>query len=261
MKSYIDRIYKTRFFWTHLAKAELKYKFRRSKLGILWTFLNPLLLTLLMTIVFGTVFGMSYADYAPYILSGLIVWELISSSVIGGGNTFLIADPYIRQCNHPIIIYPLKSALVNTGTFLIATNALVIWMLFVAPQNILLGVMTIPLTTILYFFFSWGIVSIASFVNTKFRDYPQVMSLVMQGLWYVSPVFFRGEMFKTNAYLEILFNLNPITHILNLVREPFLYGRLPSLMSYLYTVIIILVIWGVAVVKIRKEEKQVIFYL
>lgn len=261
MKNYIDKIYSTRYFWLHLAKAELKYKFRRSKLGILWTFVNPLLLTLLMTIVFGTVFGMSYTDYAPYILSGLIVWELLTVSVIGGGNSFLTAEPYIRQCSHPIVIYPLKSALVNTGSFFIAINALIIWMLFVAPQNIILGIMTLPLTIVLYFLLSWGIVCTASFINTKFRDYPQVMALVMQVLWYVSPVFFRREMFTSNEYLKILFNLNPVTHILSLVREPFLYGKLPSAMNYLYTMIIIIIVWSVAIINIRRQEREIIFYL
>lgn len=261
MKNYINRIYETRYFWTHLAKAELKYKFRRSKLGILWTFLNPLLLTALMTIVFGTVFNMSYTDYAPYILSGLIIWDLLSASVIGGGSSILGAEAYIRQCNHPVIIYPLKSAIVNTFSFLLAMNALSIWILFVAPENILLGVITIPLTGLLYFFLSWGIVIIASIINTKFRDYPQIMALIMQALWYISPVFFRGGMFMSNKHLEVLFNINPITHILNLVREPFLNGRLPSVMNYGFTIILILIVWGIAILKIRKEEKDIIFYL
>ena len=261
MKEYFLKIYETRHFWIHLSKAELKYKFRRSKLGILWTFLNPLLLTLLMTVVFGTVFKMSYTDYAPYILSGLIVWDVLSSAVIGGGSAIMGAEPYIRQCNHPIIIYPLKAALVNTASFFIAINALVIWMLFVAPENILIGLICIPLTSIFYFFLSWGIIIISSFINTKFRDYQQVMALVMQALWYVSPVFFRGEMFTTNKSLELLFKLNPITHILNLAREPFLYGRFPSAISYLYVAIVILFIWIIALLKLKKEEKRMIFYL
>ena len=253
MKQYIKRIYDTRYFWTHLAKAELKYKFRRSKLGILWTFLNPFLLTLLMTIVFGTVFNMSYTDYAPYILSGIIVWDLLSGSVIGGGSSFLVSDPYIRQCNHPVIIYPLKSALVNSISFIIAIMGLFLWIVVAAPQNIFLGIITIPLTGMMYFMLSWGIIIIASFINTKYRDYPQIMSLVMQAVWYVSPVFFRGEMFTANKYLVMLFNLNPVTHILNLVREPFLYGRLPEGISYLYTLLIIAFVWIIAIYKVRKS--------
>lgn len=261
MKEYINKIYETRYFWTHLSKAELKYKFRRSKLGILWTFLNPLLLTALMTVVFGTVFNMSYTDYAPYILSGLIVWDLLSASIIGGGASIMVAEQYIRQCNHPIIIYPLKSAIVNTISFFISINALIVWMIFVSPENILLGIITLPLTAVFYFALSWGLVVIASFINTKFRDYQQVMALAMQALWYVSPVFFRGEMFTNNKHLELLFNLNPITHILNLVRNPFLYGKFPSAMSYLYIFIVILVVWIIAFIKLKKEEKNMIFYL
>lgn len=261
MKEYFVKIYNSRYFWIHLAKADLKYKFRRSKLGILWTFLNPLFLTLLMTIVFGTVFNIPYGEYAPYILSGLTVWELLTSSVIAGGNAILVGDAYIRQFNHPISIYPLKGALVNIVSFLIANISLIIWLLFSNPENIILGLVTLPLTTILYFLIAWPIVIIASFINTKYRDYPQVMALVMQALWYVSPVFFRGDMFQKSVQLKNFFYNNPITHILNLVREPFLYGKLPSAMDYGHVIVLILVLSIFAIVKIKKNEKDIIFYL
>lgn len=261
MKEYFLKIYQTRYFWIHLSKADLKYKFRRSKLGILWTLLNPLLLTVLMTVVFGTVFKMSYLDYAPYILSGLVVWELLSNSVIAGGNAILSGETYIRQCSHPVSIYPLKSAIVYTISFLIGIIGVIIWVLFSAPQNIILGILTLPLTTIMYFFLSWPTVIIASFINTKYRDYPQVMALIIQALWYVSPVFFKDKMFKSSALLEKFFNMNPITHILNLVREPFLYGKLPSTSSYLYVLLIIVILTLVAHIYIKKNEKDIIFYL
>lgn len=261
MKKYLIKVYNARYFWIHLANSDLKYKFRRSKLGILWTILNPLLLTLLMTMVFGTVFNVSYGQYAPYILSGLIAWELITNSVIAGGSSILAGEAYIRQFDHPIVIYPLKTALVNTVSFLLGNIGLIGWIIFSYPENIILGIITLPLTTLLYFFVSWPIVIIASFINTKYRDYPQIMALVMQGLWYISPVFFQGEMFRTNKYLKDFFEWNPITHILNLVREPFLYGRLPSYNDYLYMIVIILVLFLFAILKIRKHEKEIIFYL
>lgn len=223
--------------------------------------MNPLLLTLLMSTVFGTVFNMSFTDYAPYVLSGLIVWELVSASFIGGAHSILGGEQYIRQFNHPVIIYTLKSALVFTITFLIAMISLTIWMLFMSPEYVLIGLITLPLTTLLYFCLSWAITTIAGFTNAKYRDYPQVIALVIQALWYVSPVFFKKEMFTSNSSLETLFNLNPVAHILDLVRNPFLYGTMPTLSNYLFTIGTIIVLTLVATAVNKKNQNKVIFYL
>ena len=223
--------------------------------------MNPLLLTLLMSTVFGAVFKMEFADYAPYILSGLIVWELISSSVIGGGYSIMTGEQYIRQFNHPVIIYTLKSALVTTITFAIAMASISIWMLVTEPVNVILGFITLPLTTLLYFFLSWSITTIAGFTNVKYRDYPQVMALVVQAVWYVSPVFFKKEMFTSNSELEFLFDMNPITHILALIREPFLYGKMPSTLNYCITMGTIIFFALIAIWVNKKNRKKVIFYL
>lgn len=261
MNGYLKKIYKTRFFWAHLARAELNNKFRRSKLGILWSFMNPLLLTLLMSTVFGTVFNMSFVDYAPYVLSGLIVWELISASFIGGGMSIMTGEQYIRQFNHPIIIYTLKSAIVYVVTFCIAMASLIIWMLFMYPENVIIGLVTLPLTSLIYFFMSWSITTIAGYTNVKYRDYPQVIALVIQAVWYVSPVFFKKEMFTSNPTLEKLLHLNPITHILALVREPFLYGKMPSWSNYAFTIASIFVLMAIAIWINKKNQDKVIFYL
>ncbi|KAA8996589.1 ABC transporter permease [Paenibacillus spiritus] len=261
MGEYIVKIFQTRYFWSHLVRAELKNKFRRSKLGILWTFLNPLLLTALMSTVFGVVFKMTFSDYAPYVLSGLIVWDLISASFIGGGYSIMTGEQYIRQFNHPIVIYTLKSALVSTITFVIAMASLVLWILFANPQNILIGLISLPLSVFLFFFLSWAIITIAGYSNAKYRDYPQVMALVIQAVWYVSPVFFKREMFTSSPLLEKAFYYNPITHILNLIRNPFLQGVMPSASDYTFTLITILMFGVIAVFVNNKNKDKVIFYL
>ncbi|MEG1584669.1 MAG: ABC transporter permease, partial [Anaerovorax sp.] len=75
MKEYLQKLYESRFFWVHLAKLELKNKFRRSKLGFMWTFLSPFLLTMIMSVVFSTVFHQDILTYTPYILSGILFWD------------------------------------------------------------------------------------------------------------------------------------------------------------------------------------------
>lgn len=261
MKEYFHKIYATRYFWSHLAVNDLKSRFRRSKLGLLWTVLQPLLLTMILSVVFSTVFGQALGTYATYILSGIVVWDLLQASVVGGGNALFGSEQYIRQFNHPMTIYTLRYTILNLATFLMELIALVIWVLFVQPENLILAFFTLPLTLVFYFPLVWGFVTIAGYSGAKYRDYPQVMLLVMQMLYYFSPVFLKQEMFIKSEALLALFQINPVTHVLNILRYPFVYMQMPQTADYLYVLAadIVVVAWAVRVN--RKNEKKVIFYL
>lgn len=261
MKEYWIKIYKTRYFWSHLAKCELKARFRRSKLGLLWTVLQPLFLTMIMAFVFSTIFRQPLGEYAVYILSGMVVWNMINAGIIAGGSSILSAEQYIRQFNHPITIYSLRSAVLNIVTFLIEFIALVIWIAISNPTNLLWGILTLPLNIILFFALSWSLTTIAGFTNCKYRDYPQVMGLIMQTLWYMSPVMFQQSVFNSNKYLQLLYEFNPITHILNLIRKPMLYGQLPDGYDYLYVILSAICFAAFAYYIHNKNEKKIIFYL
>lgn len=261
MKEYVRKLYEARFFWSHLARIELKNKFRRSKLGILWTFVSPLCLTAIMSVVFATAFKVDLASYAPYILSGILCWEVFGGAFVGGSYSIVSNDAYIRQFNHPITIYTLKSAIVITVSFLISLIALALWTLFIAPVNLLVALFTLPTTLILFFIFAWSGVTIAAMTCTKFRDYPQMAPLILQALWYISPVFFQEEMFATNPILHQWFNMNPITHMLFLIRAPFLSGQLPTATNYLVSILFVAVIALLAVRVNKKNARDIIFYI
>ena len=146
LRQYLMRIYGARYFLIHVVRWDLKYKFRRSKLGILWTVLQPLLLTLIMGAVFSYVFQQDMKTYAPYILSGTLVWEIIQNAFITNSTSFVAAEAYIRQYAHPIALYPLRAAMVSMSTFFIASIALLAWSAILDPENILLALLSLPPT-------------------------------------------------------------------------------------------------------------------
>lgn len=223
--------------------------------------IQPMAITLILSFVFSTIFNQPMGDYAVYVLSGMVVWDLITISFNGGGGSLISAEAYIRQFNHPKTIYTLRSALVYVYTFLIELVGLIIWLLFVEPKNILLGIATLPLTLVLIFIFTWEITTVAGYTNAKYYDYPQLIALILQAVYFISPVFLRTEMFVERAGLNWVYTLNPITHILNLIRAPFLYGQLPELFDYGYTVLVITLV-GLAAFRInKKHEKTIIYYL
>ncbi len=261
MKKYLQKLYESRFFWLHLARLELKNKFRRSKLGIMWTFLSPFLLTIIMSFVFSTVFHQEMVTYTPYILSGMLFWDILSGAFNGGSYVIVSNVSFLRQFDHPASIYTLKSAVVYMVSFLISTVSLLLWILVIHPENLIVGLISLPLTTLILFALAWGGTTIAAFTCTKYRDYPQMVVLILQTIWYVSPVFFQESMFQQNELLYVWFHINPLTHILYLLRRPFLYGEFPSWINYMVAIGLVAAVDLLAVRMNRKNARNIIFYI
>lgn len=260
MLIYIKRIYNARYFWWSLAKAELRNKYRRSALGLLWSLLYPLLLTLLMVFVFGSIFKTDVLDLMPYIYTGFIVWDAISGSFIYGSGSIINSEAYIKQFSHPLVIYSLKQSLVLTINTLISGIGVFVWCGIFNPQNIPLMLVTIPISILLIFLLSWSITTFSGIINTKFRDYQQMIGLIVQALWFISPVYFETKIYL-NADIGFLIYYNPIARILNIVRAPFLYGNLPTAIDYFYVIGTIFTFTVIDIFLLKKNEKELIFYI
>ncbi len=261
IKKYYKHMIHMRYFIAHLVTIGLKNQFRRSKLGILWTFISPLCLTAIMGVVFSVAFHYELQDYLPYVLSGILFWDIFSKSFIAGSSTIIGYDSFIRQCNHPITLYTLSNSLLFTTSFLISMIALAIMTVFRSPLFLICGIISLPITIVIYAIFAWSGTTISSFIGVQFRDFPMAATLILQVLWYLSPVFLQESLFASNPLLFTWFNINPITHMLNLIRKPFLYGCFPSLLDYAisccFTVLMVMVAYYVN----KKKEKTAIFYL
>lgn len=256
-----SKLYEMRYFIWHLVKLDLQNKFRRSKLGMLWTFISPLCLTLIMATVFSVVFHSDIATYAPYILSGILFWDIVSSSFQAGAYAIIGNQFYIRQCNHPYSLYTLKTAMGFIITFLIALISLMIWLAFINPMGILWGLLFLIPAILLYFPFSWAGTTIAAYTAAKYRDYPMMIPLIMQAFWYISPVFFQEDMFQRSPILYNWFLYSPVSCMLNLVRSPFLYNHAPAWKDYGISLLFVILMSLWAYVIAKKNGKEIIFYL
>jgi lipopolysaccharide transport system permease protein len=258
--NYLIGIWQARYFWTHLSFADLRSRWRRSFFGVLWTVIQPLGTTLLLAIVFSKIFKADIKEYAPYILSGMIVWEFMTASVLGGALSFVQADAYIKQCRHPLAIYTLRNVFTNIMVLSLASLSLVIWVLIVMPQNFgwpwVAALNIFPILAMI----AWPLATALAYVATRFRDLPHALSLIMQAMYFVSPIYFEAKVFRSGD-LYWLVDHNPIYHILEIVRSPMLRGEWPTFENYAYCLGSILVLMIVAVLMGRRAEKKVIFYL
>ena len=260
MNSYLTGIYQSRHFWTHLALSDLRGKWRRSFLGMAWSVVQPLGMTILLAIVFSKLFKQNIVEYAPYILSGMIIWEFFTTTLTGGSLAFVQADAYIKQYRHPLAIYTLRTSLTNLMVLMMASLALVGWVLVVLPQNLgwcwLAAVTIFPLALLI----AWPLATCLAFIGARFRDLPHALGLILQAMWFVSPIYFEAKMFRAGG-LGALVDYNPIYHLLEIVRAPLLRSEWPSVTNYAVCGSTIAIVSALAVLIGRSAERRVIFYL
>lgn len=257
--TYLKQIWLVRYFWLHLAFADIRAKYRRSMLGLGWAFVQPMALTLLFTFVMGNFFKVPMGDYAPFIFSGLIFWELIVSTTINGCQTFIGAEGYIKQFTHPLLIYTLRNAIPNMINLLCAFAGLIIWVLCWKPSNFGFAWASLILSFPALFLFIWPIGAISAFIGIRFRDFSQLITIFMQAVYYVSPILFRPQMFES-ANMGFLLTYNPLYHLLNLFREPLLHGVWPSATDYLFVIAVSAILWLFVWQLIRRNENNIAFY-
>lgn len=260
MICYMANVWKARHFWWHLSMSDLRGRFRRSSLGILWAVIQPLALTLLLSFVFSNLLNESISTYAPYILSGVIIWEYISFTVIGGSTAFIQADAYIKQTKNPLAIYTLRNTVSGLVVLSLASTSLFAWVLIMYPENVSISWIAIPTLLPILVIMAWPLATIAGYLGARFRDLPNALALCLQAAWFVSPVYFKESMFREGG-LNALVDYNPIYHVMQILRAPVLHGHWPTATNYAWCLGVSFFLILLAVAIGARSEKRVIFYL
>lgn len=260
MRDYLKQVWAARYFWWNLAMSDLRSRWRRSFFGVLWSILQPLGLTALLALVFSRLFHADIGAYAPYILSGVIFWEFVGASLTNGALCFVQAEPYIKQCKHPLAIYPLRIVLGAMVVMMMGAVPLVIWALVTMPQNFGLCWIAVLSFVPLAALTAWPLSTLMAYTGVRFRDLPHAMGLILQALWFVSPVYFEESLFRRGG-LGLLVDVNPIYHFLQLLRAPLLQGAWPTAANYAVVVLTLLLAMLLAALVGKNAEKKAIFYL
>lgn len=260
MRDYLKQVWAARYFWWNLAMSDLRSRWRRSFFGVFWSILQPLGLTALLALVFSRLFHTDIGAYAPYILSGVIFWEFVGASLTNGSLCFVQAEPYIKQCKHPLAIYPLRIVLGAMAVMMMGAVPLILWALIVNPANFGLCWLSVLLYFPLVGLTAWPLSTLMAYIGVRFRDLPHAMGLILQALWFVSPVYFEESLFRKGG-LGVLVDVNPVYHFLELLRAPLLHGAWPTQANFAVVVLTLALASLIAIAVGSRSEKRAIFYL
>lgn len=264
--SYLGAMWRYRHLMFHLANADLQSRFRRSSLGVVWAMIHPLAFTVLYAFVLANLFKQEFTEFSIYVFSGFILWDAIASFVNLGAMSIISGAGYLKQAPIPMLIFPLRTCLTVSVVLLLG---LVAFFLYRTCMIVFFGVDQ-PIATIHWV---WAIPAIASlfllgsawativaFVNLKYRDAQQMLLILMQALWFASPVFFAREIFDS-PNLALWTAINPVLAFCDVFRDPVLYARAPEVRDWIVIGAWTGVSWLIAIVMTAMNDRKSIHYV
>lgn len=258
MKKYIANFMKYKFLLTELVKKDIKLKYRRSKLGILWTLIEPLLTMIVLTIVFGTLYSRD-RYFSIYILTGRLMYSFFSGATKAAARAIRSNSGMMRKVYVPKYMYPLASVTSNFITFLISLIVLVgvaIYLQVPATRHIVEAI--IPLVVL--YFLALGVGMILATLEVFFRDLEYLWGVVLMLIMYCCAIFYPTEKLEAKG-LGWIFDINPLYALIKNFRNAVLYGVGPDMLALIYASLFAVVTLGVGTYMFYKKQDEFILYL
>ncbi len=259
MRGYLAAIWQCRHFWLALVGMDLRTRYRRSVLGIGWSLLQPICMTVVLCTVFHQVFHKDIAVYGPQVLAGLAFWNYFVAVTIHSCMCFFHGEAYIRQCPTPLAIYPLRVTLGGAIHFGMALVVVILtaW-LFHGFGN--LGVLPALLPAlVLLLIFGWSMAMLMGLANVFLHDTQPIAEVVCQILFYATPILYTRADFGSR--MGWVLQLNPLASFLDLLREPILNCTVPSATAYATAALTTLATFGAATFALTRLQSRLIFRL
>ncbi|MGC1307364.1 MAG: ABC transporter permease [Phormidesmis sp.] len=208
-----------------LTFRELKLRYNRSVLGIVWTLLKPLLQLLIFSFIFRAILKIDFPHYASSVFVGLLVWTWFQSSLTESAGIINANASLIRQPGFPSLILPVVVTTVDMIHFLLALPVLVIflWIDGVALQPLILAV---PILMSLQFGLTVGLSYVLAALNVTFYDTKYTVGILLQMMFYATPVFYEATTIPPNY--EFWYWLNPMAHLVTAFRALLIQGNAPQ---------------------------------
>jgi ABC-type polysaccharide/polyol phosphate export permease len=257
-------VWKFRHFWLSLAGMDLRVRYRRSILGIGWSLLNPIVMTIVFCIAFASWQGNGdWRTAAPFYIAGLAVWDFIKHSAVQGSLTFIRNEPYIRQSPLPLAVYTLRTSLGTMVHFGIALGLGVVSASILHPTDHLTPFYALPsvfAATLLIVAFAWAVTALCAIANVFFRDTQHLAEVSLGICFFLTPIIYPKDRLIERG-LGFLADINPVVIFLDIIRDPLLSGEAPSAGAFAKAMGLTFIALVAAVASLARFERRLIFHL
>ncbi len=255
----LKNFFRYRFLLGELVKREVRLRYRKSYLGMFWTLLEPILNTIVLSIVFGILLAKGDKTFPVYILSGRLLYSMFSQSTSKAMKSIRRNSGMIKKVYVPKYLYPLSNVLSNYIISLISLLVLLGAMILFKVQPTWNMLWAIPILLIVLVL-CYGVGLILATLAVFFRDLEYIWSVLLTLIMYACAIFYKPDAILQSANAWIL-KYNPLFSIIQNFRKCVLYGTTVDIGMLGYSAGFAIVSVIIGTVLFYKNQDKFILYL
>jgi lipopolysaccharide transport system permease protein len=217
----------------YLLKKEIKSIYVGSTLGAFWIILRPLLIVVVFWLVFSEIMkvrpyaGKTNIPYIFFMLSSIFFWFGFQESIMRSSMSIIEKGEMVKKVSMPIEVLPIVSVLLSYFNHLIGVLVFFTAITYLYHPSAL-WLLVIPITGI-QIMFSMGLGFLFSALSVYVRDIPQIAGIVLQGMFFLTPIVYPIEIIPEKV--RFLFYINPLTYFIRTYQEIIIYREPPNYMN------------------------------
>lgn len=249
---------KYKYLLRNLIIKDIKLKYRRSVLGILWSVLNPLLMMIVISAVFSNIFKINVENFPIYYLTGSTLFNMLSETTNNAMTSVLNSSSLIKKVYIPKYIFPLEKCLFGFINFLFSMIAIAImYVIFGYPAH--WTILLFPIPVFYTLIFAIGVGLILSALSVFFRDIVHLYSVLLTAWTYFTPIMYPYDIL--NDKIKIIMHLNPMFHYTKYFRDVLMYNTVPNLTTNLVCATIAFVTLFIGLIFFKSKQDKFILYI
>ncbi|MCE5230183.1 ABC transporter permease [bacterium] len=220
--------------WRQLARRDIYTEYRGTVLGFFWSFVQPLLMLAIYTFVFGTIFGNRYGaqpqssshlQFAMNLFCGLIMYNIFAETLGRSPGLIVAHAAYVKKVVFPLEILP-TMILTTALTRALASLLILFVAALIAFRGLPLTALYFPIIVIPLLMLTLGLSWFLSALGVYLRDVGQVITILLQMLFFLTPIFYTQETMPEK--IRWLANINPLAVIVENFRRVLMRGEAPD---------------------------------
>ena len=254
-----------RELWLSLGWQDIKQRYRRSVIGPFWITIATGVQAAAMGILYSALLDIPLDEFLPYVTVGLIVWNLISASILEGSEVFIANEGLIKQLPSALSVHVYR--LVWRQLLLFAHN-LVIYVIMLFAFGVWrhltwMSLAAIPAIALIVVNAAWVSIMFGIF-STRYRDIAPILGSMTLLLFVLTPIMWTTQSLEAQggqaAERVKLAELNPLFHYLDIVRAPMI-GQDQQAYHWYIVLAITVVGWTAAILALRKYRARVPYWV
>lgn len=211
--------------WFFLAWQDIRQRYTRSVIGPFWITISTGVLIIAMGPLYGTLLKQDMGSYLQHLAISMIIWNFIAGYVNESCGAFISAEGYIKQIKLPLTVHLLR-VLTKNLLYFMHNVLIIIVLLFIYPPESLKYYFLLPAAFLLVFGNLFWVGFLLAILCTRFRDIPQIVTNLMQLLFFMTPILWKVDMLGKHRWAA---EVNPFYHLIEIIRGPLLGGQVSAL--------------------------------